>query len=128
MKNLLISAFAASAFLASPFALADSHGSHDHHADQSGPTHEDCMALHETMSGMHDAHAADASSETMPAMDDDQRDMMMACHAMMEDMHAAHGEDDMSGNGEMHHDGGHGDHHGNHEMDADDENPSHDHD
>jgi len=128
MKPFLISAFAASALLASPSVFADSHGSQGHHADQPTPTHEDCMALHETMSGMHDAHATDADAETMPAMDDDQRNMMMACHAMMEDMHAAHGEDDVSGNGDMHHDGEHGDHHGNHETNADEETPSHDHD
>ncbi len=128
MKSVVISVFAASAFVASPSVFADSHGAHDHHADQPAPTHEDCMALHETMSGMHDAHAADSDTEIMPAMDDDQRNMMMACHAMMEDMHAAHGEGDMSGQGEMRHDGEHGDHRGNHEMDADEETPSHDHD
>jgi len=125
MKPFLISAFAASALLASPSVFADSHGSHDHHADQPAPSHEDCMALHESMSGMHDAHASDA--DTMPDMDDDQRDMMMACHAMMEDMHAAHGGGETTGHGAMHHDGGHADNDENSEMDADEETPSHVH-
>jgi len=126
MKPFLISAFAASALLASPSVLADSHGSHDHHADQPAPTHEDCMALHDTMMARHDA--GEDHDTIMASLSDADREQMTTCHAMMEDMHAAHGEDDTSGHAEMHHDGGHGDQHGNHDMDADEDTPSHDHD
>lgn len=127
MKPLLFSIFAVSTLLASPSAIADNHGSQDHHADQPAPTHEDCMALHETMAGMHEAHATEADAETTPGMDDEQRDMMMACHSMMEDMHAAHGEGDVSNHGSMDGNNNHADGHGNHGMDEEEASSPHDH-
>lgn len=128
MKNLLMTSFAVSAFLASPIAFADSHGSHDYHATEPAPTQEECRAMHDNMMALHD-DSTDENDGNMPEMSEGNHERMMACHAMMENMdNGHHGEGDMSGHSEMHNDGEHGDHHGNHEMGADDDNPSHDHD
>ena len=128
MKTLLMTTLAASAFVASPIAFADSHGSHDHHATASDPTQEECRAMHDSMMALHD-DSTDENDGNMPEMSTEDHERMMACHAMMESMDDGHhGEGDMSGHGDMHHDGQHGEHGGNHEMDADEDTPSHDHD